>query len=107
MNLGLEREGHGSSPCCHGAGAGEGATVEMLLTQGSPGIRGLGGFEQSWGDRLAPRLQLGVFQAISLPRCVPLDEWLHCYGPQFLYLSNGYNNCAHLPGLWRGLNELV
>ena len=56
MNLGLEREGRGSSPCCHGAGAGEGATVEMLLTQGSPGIRGLGGFEQSWEDRLAPRL---------------------------------------------------
>lgn len=80
----------------------------MLLTQGSPGSRGLGRFEQSWEDRLAPRLQLGILsQTISFLRCVPLDEWLHCSGPQFLSLSNEWNNCAHLPGLWRGLNELM
>lgn len=101
------KEGHGSSPCCHGAGAGEGAAVEMLLTQGSPGSRGLGRFEQSWRGRLAARLQLGVSQAISLLCCVPLGEWLHCSGPQFLSLSNECNSCAHLPGLCRGLDELM
>ena len=88
MDPGARKEGHGSSPCCHGAGAGEGATVEMLLSQGSPGSRGLGRLEQSWEDRLAPRLQLGVLsQTISPLHCVPLDEWLHCSGPVSLSLK--------------------